>query len=113
MSEATDISGRGVGMDVVRKNILALGGTVEVDSRVGVGTTFIIRLPLTMAIVDGMIITIAGQRYVLPTLNIEESIKPKADNLNGVTGSKGLTLQGSGQINSAGRIGCSIWAGVQ
>ncbi len=96
--QATDISGRGVGMDVVRKNILALGGTVEVDSRVGVGTTFIIRLPLTMAIVDGMIITIAGQRYVLPTLNIEESIKPKADNLNGVTGSKGLTLQVRGKL---------------
>ncbi len=95
---ATDISGRGVGMDVVRKNISSLGGLVEVDSNPGVGTTFIIRLPLTMAIVDGMVIKIAGERYVLPTLNIEESIKPKKENINGITGHRALSLQVRGEL---------------
>ena len=95
---ATDISGRGVGMDVVRKNILSLGGNVEVSSIPRKGTTFVIRLPLTMAIVDGMVITIANERYVLPTLNIDESIKPRKENIKGVTGKKALALQVRGEL---------------
>ncbi len=95
---ATDISGRGVGMDVVKKNISSLGGKVEVTSELGKGTSFVIKLPLTMAIVDGMVIKLADERYVLPTLNIEESIKPKPDDIKGVTGEKAFALQVRGEL---------------
>lgn len=95
---ATDISGRGVGMDVVKKNISSLGGNVEVNSELGKGTCFVIKLPLTMAIVDGMVIKLAGERYVLPTLNIEESIKPIRENIKGITGEKALALQVRGEL---------------
>ncbi len=78
---ATDISGRGVGMDVVRRNITALGGRTDVHSRKGKGSSMIIRLPLTMAIVDGMIVEVGSERYVLPTLSIVESIKPLRSNI--------------------------------
>jgi two-component system chemotaxis sensor kinase CheA len=75
----TDVSGRGVGMDVVRRNIEALRGSVEIQSQQGVGTTFTIRLPLTLAIVDGMIVRSKGDTYIIPTLSIVESIRPTAD----------------------------------
>lgn len=81
---ATDISGRGVGMDVVKRNIERLGGRVEIESELGVGTTFYVRLPLTMAIVDGMIVEVADERFVLPTLGIEESLRPSADQISTV-----------------------------
>ena len=74
----TDVSGRGVGMDVVRRNIEALRGSVEIQSQQGVGTTFTIRLPLTLAIVDGMIVRSKGDSYIIPTLSIVESIRPTA-----------------------------------
>lgn len=95
---ATDISGRGVGMDVVKKNISDLGGRIEVSSTEGAGTTFIIRLPLTMAIVDGMIVDIADQKYVLPTLNIVESIKPKKEDVISINGKQGRALQVRGEL---------------
>jgi two-component system chemotaxis sensor kinase CheA len=76
---ATDISGRGVGMDVVRKNIEKLGGKVSITTTLGQGTVFSISLPLTMAIVDGMVIQVGDERFVLPTLSIEESIKPQKE----------------------------------
>ncbi|RYY65490.1 MAG: chemotaxis protein CheA, partial [Comamonadaceae bacterium] len=62
----TDVSGRGVGMDVVRRNILALGGSVELDSAAGRGTTVRVRLPLTLAIMDGISVGVAGELYLLP-----------------------------------------------
>ena len=74
----TDVSGRGVGMDVVRRNIEALRGSVEIQSQQGAGTTFTIRLPLTLAIVDGMIVRSKGDTYIIPTLSIVESIRPTA-----------------------------------
>ena len=72
----TDISGRGVGMDVVKKKIDSLRGVVTVDSTEGEGTRFNIRLPLTMAIIDGMLVQIGQERYIIPTHSIEESLKP-------------------------------------
>ncbi|MEW6220750.1 MAG: chemotaxis protein CheA, partial [Thermodesulfobacteriota bacterium] len=72
----TDVSGRGVGMDVVKKAVEKLRGKVEVDSVAGNGTTFTIRLPLTMAIVDGIIVRVGNERYIIPTINIQESMKP-------------------------------------
>ena len=74
----TDISGRGVGMDVVRKNIEAMRGRIEIISKLGEGTTFQLWLPLTLAIIDGMVVRVGDQRYVLPTLAIEESFQPSA-----------------------------------
>ena len=75
--KVTDISGRGVGMDVVRRNIEALRGKIEIRSTPGQGTTFLMRLPLTMAIIDGMVVRVGKQRYVLPTLSIQQSFRPK------------------------------------
>jgi len=72
----TDISGRGVGMDVVRRNIEALRGTVEIDSTPGAGSVFRMKLPLTMAIIDGMIVRVGQERFVVPTLAIEQSFQP-------------------------------------
>lgn len=66
----TDISGRGVGMDVVKRNIEALRGTVEVDSKVSRGTTVTIRLPLTLAIIDGFCVVVGGESYIVPLVNL-------------------------------------------
>ena len=75
--KVTDLSGRGVGMDVVRRNIEALRGKIEIESKVGHGTTFRLRLPLTLAIIDGMVLRVGRERYVLPTMAIEQSFLPE------------------------------------
>ncbi len=94
--KVTDVSGRGVGMDVVRRNIDALRGQVEIRSEAGKGSVFTIRLPLTLAIIDGMVIRVGSERYVIPTLSVVMSIRPDEKDLSTVL-SKGemLTLQGS------------------
>ena len=71
----SDVSGRGVGMDVVRKNIAALGGTAELDSAEGYGTRVSIRLPLTLAIMDGMSIGVGEETYILPLASVVESFQ--------------------------------------
>jgi two-component system chemotaxis sensor kinase CheA len=73
----TDVSGRGVGMDVVRRNIEKLRGKVEIQSVAGQGTTFTIVLPLTLAIIDGMLIGVGDDRYIIPTLSVRESFRPR------------------------------------
>ncbi|MBS0378605.1 MAG: chemotaxis protein CheA [Proteobacteria bacterium] len=72
---ATDVSGRGVGMDVVRRNIVELGGTVDIDSQAGQGTQINITLPLTLAIVDGQLIGVGGDTYIVPLVTIVESLQ--------------------------------------
>ncbi len=72
----TDVSGRGVGMDVVKKAVEKLRGRIEISSEPGRGSTFTLRLPLTLAIIDGMVLKVADQRYILPTLSIQETLKP-------------------------------------
>ena len=84
--QVSDVSGRGVGMDVVRKNIRALGGTVEVTSEEGVGSTFRIRLPLTLAILDGQSIRVGEETYILPLVSIIESIQVDESLINGISG---------------------------
>ncbi|EGM70013.1 chemotaxis protein CheA [Shewanella sp. HN-41] len=79
--EVTDVSGRGVGMDVVRKNIEALGGRIDIDSVAGQGASFEIQLPLTLAIVDGMSVSVGHQIYILPLVHIIESIQPQIEQL--------------------------------
>ncbi|MEJ6476038.1 chemotaxis protein CheA [Pseudoalteromonas piscicida] len=73
--EVSDISGRGVGMDVVRRNIQSLNGSVEVTSAKGVGSTFTIRLPLTLAILDGQLVKVAKHTYIIPLISIVESLQ--------------------------------------
>ncbi|MEP8982472.1 chemotaxis protein CheA [Enterobacter cloacae] len=77
----TDVSGRGVGMDVVRRNILAMGGHVDVLSTPGAGTTICIILPLTLAILDGMLVKVGDEIYVLPLGAVMESLRPTDDML--------------------------------
>ncbi|GKT33122.1 chemotaxis protein CheA, partial [Aduncisulcus paluster] len=75
----TDISGRGVGMDVVKTNITKLGGIIKLDTEIGVGTTITIMLPLTLAILDGLDIAVGDTKYILPLSSIVESLQPTSD----------------------------------
>ena len=88
----SDLSGRGVGMDVVRRNIEKLRGKVEIQSTLGQGSTFSISLPLTLAIIDGLIVGVGEQRYILPTLSVCESLRPTAGMIS--------TVQGRGEMLS-------------
>jgi len=85
-AEVTDVSGRGVGMDVVRKNIESLRGQVEIHSVKGVGSTFKMGLPLTLAIIDGMVVRVGEETYVIPTVSIIKSIKPEPEDVSTVYG---------------------------
>jgi two-component system chemotaxis sensor kinase CheA len=80
----TEISGRGVGMDVVRKNVEALRGRIDIESVEGQGSTFAIRLPLTLAVIDGLVVKVGTQRYILPITSIEQSLQPKPTQLSTV-----------------------------
>ena len=78
----SDISGRGVGMDVVKNNIIDLGGRIVVRSITGVGATFILTLPLTLAVIDGMVVKVGAQIYVVPLANIIETLRPAPSQVN-------------------------------
>ncbi|MNZ82722.1 Chemotaxis protein CheA [compost metagenome] len=80
----TDVSGRGVGMDVVKRNIAALNGSVEIDSVQGVGMRVAVRLPLTLAIMDGMSVGVGDEVYILPLSSVVESFQVKPDEVNTV-----------------------------
>jgi two-component system, chemotaxis family, sensor kinase CheA len=92
----TDVSGRGVGMDVVKKNITALGGTVEIDSAEGYGMSVKVRLPLTLAIMDGMSVGVGGECYILPLASVLESFQVQADTVKSIGGS-GQVVQARGE----------------
>lgn len=77
----TDVSGRGVGMDVVRRNIQSMGGRVEIESMTGIGTRMTVRLPLTLAILDGMSVAVGDQTYILPLSYVVESLQPGAGDI--------------------------------
>lgn len=79
--QVTDVSGRGVGMDVVRRNIQSMGGRVEIQSMQGVGTRITVRLPLTLAILDGMSVAVGDQTYILPLSFVVESFQPLAGDI--------------------------------
>jgi two-component system chemotaxis sensor kinase CheA len=80
----TDVSGRGVGMDVVKRNIAALGGSVEIESSQGKGMRVAVRLPLTLAIMDGMSVGVSDEVYILPLSSVVESFQVKAEDVNTV-----------------------------
>ncbi len=88
--KVTEVSGRGVGMDVVKKNIESLRGKVEIASTPGKGTVFTISLPLTLAIIDGQVIKVGNQRYVIPINSIVKSLRPEAEHIS--------TIQNRGEM---------------
>ena len=89
-SEVSDISGRGVGMDVVKRNVAALNGTINLTSELGQGTSVKILLPLTLAIMDGLIVRVAGHRFVLPLASIIETVAVREEQV--------LNIAGKGEI---------------
>lgn len=91
-TQVTDVSGRGVGMDVVKRNVQALGGRIEIESREGEGATFTIRLPLTLAIVDGMGVSVGDQTFIIPLVNIIESMQPAEKDIKSLAGDDQLLL---------------------
>ena len=90
--QVTDISGRGVGMDVVKKAIEKLRGRVEINTKPGHGSTFVISLPLTLAIIEGMLVRVGTERYITPALAIVESFRPNPDQYTTVEGKGELIL---------------------
>jgi two-component system chemotaxis sensor kinase CheA len=85
-TEVSNISGRGVGMDVVRRSIQALGGRISITSRPGEGSTFTMSLPLTLAVLDGMVVTVEGQTFVAPITAIIETLLPKPEDVHSLGG---------------------------
>ena len=82
--QVSEVSGRGVGMDVVKRNIEELRGQVDIRTETGKGSTFTIILPLTLAIIDGMVVRVGNEQYIIPTLSIETSIRPEPDDISSV-----------------------------
>jgi two-component system, chemotaxis family, sensor kinase CheA len=100
----TDVSGRGVGMDVVRRNIEKLRGKVEIQSVPGQGTTFTILLPLTLAIIDGMLVGVGDDRYIIPTLSVRESFRPRPGMISTVH-ERGEVVSVRGKLTPLLRLG--------
>ena len=90
--QVTNLSGRGVGMDVVRRNITALRGTVGIDSRPGQGTTVSVRLPLTLAIINGFQVGVGGAVFVMPLDTVEECVAFRAEEGRDYTDLRGRVL---------------------
>ena len=100
----TDVSGRGVGMDVVKQAVDKLRGKIEISSSLGVGTTFTTSFPLTMAIIDGMIVKVGRQRYILPTTAIRQALRPTRESCSNVVG-RGEMINVMGHLLPLMRLG--------
>ena len=90
--QVTDISGRGVGMDVVRKHVQKLRGRIEIQSSPGQGTTFFLRLPLTLAIIEGLVVKVGREQYIVPIFAIKEIFRPSAESLSTIHGQDEMAL---------------------
>ncbi|AOS45095.1 Chemotaxis protein CheA [Lacunisphaera limnophila] len=88
--KVTAVSGRGVGMDVVKRNIMKLRGKIEINSEVGKGSVFKIKLPLTMAIIDGLVVRVGQDRFILPATSVQMALRPARDTIS--------TIQGTGEV---------------
>ncbi len=88
--KVTAVSGRGVGMDVVKRNIEKLRGKIEISSEVGRGSTFKIKLPLTMAIIDGLVVRVGGDRFILPSTSVQRALRPAREHIS--------TVHGTGEV---------------
>jgi two-component system, chemotaxis family, sensor kinase CheA len=102
--QITDLSGRGVGLDVVRRNIERLRGRVDVESAPGQGTLFKLALPLTLAIIDGLIVLAGGERYIIPTLLVRESFSLRPGLISTVHG-RGEVVHLRGRLIPVLRLG--------
>lgn len=91
-TEVSDVSGRGVGMDVVKRNVAKLRGRVEVYSTEGQGTTFVLKLPLTLAIIEGLIVCVGQERYVIPIYAVREMFRPTPEMLSSLHGKGEMVL---------------------
>jgi two-component system chemotaxis sensor kinase CheA len=96
-AQVTDVSGRGVGMDVVRRNIQNLGGRIQVGNAPGRGTRFTLVIPLTLAVLDGMVVKVGRERYILPLTSIVESFRPQRGKVQGLMG-RGEVMINRGQV---------------
>ncbi len=101
--KVTAVSGRGVGMDVVKRNIEKLRGKIEITSEVGQGSTFKIKLPLTMAIIDGLVVRVGADKFILPSTSVQMALRPKREALSTVHGS-GEVLEWRGRILPVHRL---------
>ncbi len=88
----TDVSGRGVGMDVVRKHVQKLRGRIDVQSTAGQGTTFLMKLPLTLAIIDGLVVAVGTQRYIVPIFAVREMLKPDQSAISTIHGREEMAM---------------------
>jgi two-component system chemotaxis sensor kinase CheA len=95
--KVTSVSGRGVGMDVVKRNIQKLRGKIEIDSEVGRGSTFKIKLPLTMAIIDGLVVRVGADKFILPSTSVQMALRPARDAITTIHG-QGEVLEHRGRI---------------
>lgn len=101
--KVTDVSGRGVGMDVVKQSVEKLRGKMDIESRPGKGTTFITRFPLTLAIIDGMMVKVGQEIYIIPTMAIRRTLRPSREQYNLVV-NQGETINVMGQLLSLVRL---------
>jgi two-component system, chemotaxis family, sensor kinase CheA len=92
--QITDVSGRGVGMDVVRRAVESLRGLLEITSRPGAGTTVTLRLPLTLAIIDGLLVRVAGAHFVIPLANVVECVELSSDDIRAAHGKRLAKVRG-------------------
>jgi two-component system chemotaxis sensor kinase CheA len=90
--KVTDISGRGVGMDVVRRHVQKLRGRIDIQSQQGAGTTFFLKLPLTLAIIEGLVVTVGQYRYIVPIFAVREMFRPKPEGLATIQGRDEMAL---------------------
>jgi two-component system chemotaxis sensor kinase CheA len=91
-AQVTDVSGRGVGMDVVKRQILKLRGRIDIESKPGEGTTFLLRLPLTLAMIDGLVVGVGEERYVLPIFSVREVLQPTGEMMFSVENRQEMAL---------------------
>ena len=103
----TDVSGRGVGMDVVKQAVEKLRGKMDIESTQGKGTTFITRFPLTLAIIDGMMVKVGQEVYIIPTMAIRQTLRPSREHYNVVV-NKGETINVMGQLLALVRL-CDLF----
>ena len=90
--QVTDLSGRGVGMDVVCKHVQKLRGRIDVDSKAGRGTTFLLKLPLTLAIIEGLVVMVGAHRYIVPIFAVKEMFRPTPERLATIQGRDEMAL---------------------
>jgi two-component system chemotaxis sensor kinase CheA len=96
--KVTDISGRGVGMDVVRRHVQALRGRIDIQSKAGHGTTFFLKLPLTLAIIEGLVVIVGDQRYIAPIFSVKEMFRPTPDMISTVQGVSEMVMVRGGLL---------------